>query len=697
MATATISPVARIWHVLAGVPGALAGPILTKELRVSSRRRRNYVLRSAYLAALTVFVVLVWLESVRWDSYGDYANRINRMAKAGMTIIACIAWFQFIALQIIAVIMLSTSISEEVYAKTLGVLMTTPINSFQIVVGKLFSKILQLLILLAASLPMLAVLRVLGGVPWDFVVSSLCVTLTTALLVASVTMFFSILFRWAFVSILMSLGALAAVYGLVPLIVGLFVAAAGLHDDEILMPLVTVLINFHPVVMLTAMTEDMFRPGSVARGGPRGGMMFFAWWVNCLISLGLASLILTACVAMVRRVGLRLVAGATGAGASSAAAIAASAGPVLKPVAILDAAQARRGAATLQTTDTLPSRGLAQFDIPAGTPAGPAPGVPPLTRVPRQLPAAPPWTPPARPVDVREITGSPIIWRELRSTWLKRGVLYWVLLGVGLWLLLMIYILVFLAEHRAFYDNDAHIAFIVTYTVIGAICTAVLAATNITSEKESRSWELLLCTPLGDWHILLAKFVGALRRCLPIWLLPIGHILLFTLAGCCHVALLPMYLLIVGGMAVPLAGGGLYFGSRFRRTTTAVMLNIALGLGLWAALPGGMALLANAMPRTAYQGDLSNTACYVIEKAAGYVMNANPVIQTGMVCQQLSGVHNAQHHLSEVTFYWWWVIGHRSAGFDESLSYLILLASLNAVLAAFLAWRAKCQFRKRWF
>ena len=132
--------------------GTLAGPILTKELRISSRRRRNFVLRGVYLAVLTAFVVLVWLATVKWESYGTHAYRISRMFEAGRIVIVYIAWFQFIALQIVTVIMLSTAISEEIYAKTLGVLMTTPIHSFQIVVGKLFSKILQLLLLLAAVL-----------------------------------------------------------------------------------------------------------------------------------------------------------------------------------------------------------------------------------------------------------------------------------------------------------------------------------------------------------------------------------------------------------------------------------------------------------------------------------------------------------------------------------------------------------------
>ncbi len=96
----------------------LTGPIFDKELRVSSRRRRNYVLRFAYLALMTIFLVLVWLEEVQQS--GSSVYRISRMARAGQTIIMFIIWFQFLATQLVAVIMLSTSISDEIYNRRPG-------------------------------------------------------------------------------------------------------------------------------------------------------------------------------------------------------------------------------------------------------------------------------------------------------------------------------------------------------------------------------------------------------------------------------------------------------------------------------------------------------------------------------------------------------------------------------------------------
>ena len=192
----------------------LTGAIFEKELRVASRRRRSYVLRFAYVILLTMILAMVWSGVVEYG--GSSLQTSSRMFIAGQAIIAFIIWFQFCSCQIIAVVMLSTSISDEIYHKTLGLLMTTPINSFQIVMGKLLSKLLQLILLLAISLPLLAIIRIFGGVPWDFVISSLCITFTTVLFVGSLSMFYSIFCRKAYVVIIFTILTLGVLFLLLP-------------------------------------------------------------------------------------------------------------------------------------------------------------------------------------------------------------------------------------------------------------------------------------------------------------------------------------------------------------------------------------------------------------------------------------------------------------------------------------------------
>ncbi|MHC4718570.1 MAG: hypothetical protein ACYS5V_16495, partial [Planctomycetota bacterium] len=126
----------------------LVGPIFTKELRVASRQRRQYVLRFAYLALLTIFLVLSWLTVVRFDTGATVAHKISRMPEVGKKVIYLIIWFQCIAAQLMAVIVTSTSFSDEIRDGTLGMLVTTPLTNLRIVTGKLFSHMLQILVLL---------------------------------------------------------------------------------------------------------------------------------------------------------------------------------------------------------------------------------------------------------------------------------------------------------------------------------------------------------------------------------------------------------------------------------------------------------------------------------------------------------------------------------------------------------------------
>ncbi|MHC4498812.1 MAG: hypothetical protein ACYS21_06825, partial [Planctomycetota bacterium] len=279
-------------------PAWLTGPIFDKELRVSSRRRRNYVLRFVYLVLLTILIAMVWLSAVEIQSQTGTAYQVAQMSVAGIAVIGAIVGFQFLVTQFIAVVMLSTAISDEIYNRTLGILMTTPINSFQIVMGKLFSKLLQLILLLAISLPLLAVVRVFGGVPWDYVLSSLCITLTAIIFAGSLSLNFSISSRRAYVVILKTIFTLGFLYAFIP--------AMGTILLRRIIPqniLLTALVLPNPLVAMQFNTAMMMAPAMP------GGMPFFSWPLHCAVMLGASALILARSVKVVRKVALRQATG----------------------------------------------------------------------------------------------------------------------------------------------------------------------------------------------------------------------------------------------------------------------------------------------------------------------------------------------------------------------------------------------------
>ena len=274
----------------------LAGPIFGKELRVSSRRRRNYWTRSVYLAFLTVFLVVIWLDVVDFaNSSGTYIA--SRLARAGKQIIVILIWFQFYATQLVAVVMLSTAISDEIYHRTLGVLMTTPITSFQIVIGKLSSKLLQLILLLGISLPVLAVVRLFGGVPWDYIISSLCITLTALIFVGSLSLFFSTFSRKAYVVIVLTIVSLGLLFGLPVVLMGRI--SLRLSSRNILQ---VALCHTNPYVMLEMGKRIMLDPRWIGR-------IYFSWPVHCGMILTASVFVLIYCMRRVRKIALAQAAG----------------------------------------------------------------------------------------------------------------------------------------------------------------------------------------------------------------------------------------------------------------------------------------------------------------------------------------------------------------------------------------------------
>ena len=129
---------------------------------------------------------------------------------------------------------------------------------------------------------------------------------------------------------------------------------------------------------------------------------------------------------------------------------------------------------------------------------------------------------------------------------------------------------------------------------VGIFSVTVFPSTCITTEKESRSWPLLLTTTLNDWQILFGKFIGVLRRSIFVWLLLIIYVSLFWAFQCVGPITLIHIILIIVGTIVFLSGTGFYFSFRLKHTNEAVITNIAMVVLIWGLLPFLLVLLAEA-------------------------------------------------------------------------------------------------------
>ncbi len=284
-------------------PVRLMGPVLDKEMRVSSRRKRTYLLRSLYLLLLLLFVVLIWMEVIDTSIYTNPVYQVSRMSEAGLIISTLIVWFQFLAAQIILGISLSTAISDEIYSRTLGVLMTTPITSVQIVLGKLFSKLLIVLQLILVSVPMLGIVRIFGGIPWMYILSSLYLTITTALVVGSIGLLCSIFCRRAYVSMIATVLTVGAIFGLPALFFLIMIEIFDL-DRTLGMPFI---FNFfyvtNPYATYIFNSIHYVEPGGV------GQQIVHHWVLNGIVMLCLAAVLLCLAFILVRRAALAQIAG----------------------------------------------------------------------------------------------------------------------------------------------------------------------------------------------------------------------------------------------------------------------------------------------------------------------------------------------------------------------------------------------------
>ena len=563
MATGAIRTIAKLLR-----PLSLTGPIFGKELRVSSRRRRYYALRTVYLALLILFIAGIWQLNVEGSS--DSAWSVARMAAAGRTIIVGVIWFQFAVTQAVALIMLSTAISDEVHRRTLGVLMTTPINSFQIVMGKLLSRLLQLLMLLAISVPLLAMVRVLGGVPWQFLAAGLCITVTGMIFTASVSMFFSITDRRAYVAIVRTAVVLLVLFLALPLVIVIYLSNGPAH-----LWVSTVLLYTNPTWSLIA-AGKLLLPGAIAKAIP------FYWQAHCLVMLGMSAAVLGVCVLMVRRAGLRQAAGE---------------GWLL--------GRRRRNASTASVAAASAVR------APSGRRATGR---------------------------IRRLTGSPVIWRELRTPIFRTR--SQAIFSVGA--IMIVLALSYLACAEYLDEDISHIIYTLILVTVGLFGTCVLSATPIASENEARTLPILLSTTLGGWHIIAGKAVGVFRRSMGIWLLLLGHVGVFVLVGYIHPIALVHLGLLVAWLVLFLTGTGLYFSSCFRRTTTAVVANVALAAVLWLIAPIAIALMTAVLG-----GDSGSDG-----ETRALTYNANPIVQTLVLTEAAAGAKNAKKKLSKLGYAW---------------------------------------------
>jgi ABC-type transport system involved in multi-copper enzyme maturation permease subunit len=161
-----------------------------KELRGRMRGKRAFVVLTLNLVLIAGFAWMI--ESFAENAYtSGFGGSISASAEIGRQMFSALMFLLTLIVLVIAPASTAGAISLEREKQTLDLLTTTPISSLAIVLGKLFSALSWVFLLLLASIPVTALVFAFGGVGPESIVRGYLVLLVTALAFGSLGLFVS--------------------------------------------------------------------------------------------------------------------------------------------------------------------------------------------------------------------------------------------------------------------------------------------------------------------------------------------------------------------------------------------------------------------------------------------------------------------------------------------------------------------------
>jgi ABC-type transport system involved in multi-copper enzyme maturation permease subunit len=166
------------------------GPVFAADCLTSSRRWQVYSGRSMLAGSVLVAIALVWLN--RYS--GRQFISLQEHAAAGSTLIRAIMGLELTLALAIVPAVTAGAICQDKMRGGLTLMMVTDLSDAEIVLGRLASRLLTVLGVIACGLPVLAILTSLGGVDPVEILTATMVIIGVATLAVSLSMTFSV---WA--------------------------------------------------------------------------------------------------------------------------------------------------------------------------------------------------------------------------------------------------------------------------------------------------------------------------------------------------------------------------------------------------------------------------------------------------------------------------------------------------------------------
>jgi len=551
----------------------LFGPIFQKEVRTSGRRRATYIFRALYTLGLLVLVGVAFEGLRNTASIFSGVQRLQNLQQLAPQLALIIVWFQFVALALAAPIFTGPCICDEKRARTLSALLTTPMTAAQIVYGKLASRIVQLVILGLLATPMLLAIRVFGGLNAEVVLAAAAISISTAILGAALGLMYS---TWH------TRATSAAVFAILTLV--LLQAAPTVIEGILYYSLNEIGIGtgrldyeFHENIMATCSPAALAMiTAQAAMGGELPVVSFSSSWATWILGKPAAGIVILGPTWVLNSIHNLLIAVAVTLYSTSA----------LRRIMLKEAAT-EGGASSAGRSRRKRKRDQTKATLAAAPgSADPAAQAADRAELPESPPAAANADDDSNDRDARTVADNPVLWREVRQATFGSRRKFSSIAGLAVAGLLFLYWRAGLGE------EGLHAALAVVGAIAVMIQPVFMTTGSIAGEREARTWDVLLSTPMTARAILIGKMAGALRMQ---WFLPtliLVHFLITALAGYASLVLIAQLLLIFAGPVLFFTATGQLMSLIFRKSTTAAVCNLLLAMLIWMGSWVGVGLAA---------------------------------------------------------------------------------------------------------
>jgi ABC-type transport system involved in multi-copper enzyme maturation permease subunit len=190
-------PLGAIRTALARTATGIAA-VGTKELRGRMRGRRAFVVLTFYLLLLSLFAwgIYQFQRQITQQAFDPFTGSgVPISAVVGQAIFSGLLVLETLLVLVLAPAMTAGAISMEREKQTLELLVTTPLGTLALVLGKLFSALTYVFLLILASIPLASIVFTFGGVGPEDLVKGYVFLFALAFGTGAIALFYSALLR----------------------------------------------------------------------------------------------------------------------------------------------------------------------------------------------------------------------------------------------------------------------------------------------------------------------------------------------------------------------------------------------------------------------------------------------------------------------------------------------------------------------